>query len=129
MSRDKIPLYPDEDTIARQVVGPKRAREWPDKARYLEDKEGFPRIDVLMGGRFWPAVVEYFRARHGLMLPGGADPVAIGKTKISDRVRVVPFKPDGRENFDGEEASATRSGWNAGRDSKQGARFPSHQKR
>lgn len=52
-----IPLYPSESEIAVLVLGAKRAREWPAKARYLEDKHGLPRIDQVMGGRFWPAVI------------------------------------------------------------------------
>jgi hypothetical protein len=55
MSRsNNAPLYPDEAEIARRVLG-KRAREWPGKAVLLE-RDGLPKIDPLMGGRFWPAV-------------------------------------------------------------------------
>ncbi|MEY9184883.1 hypothetical protein [Bradyrhizobium sp. USDA 313] len=73
-----IPLYPSEAEIAVLVLGAKRAREWPAKARYLEDKHGLPRIDEVMGGRFWPAVVEYFRRRHGVSLDA------------PDRIHTVP---------------------------------------
>jgi hypothetical protein len=58
-------------TEATEVsVGPKRAKEWPRIAKILEDKEGLPRVDVLMGERFWPAVVAYFRIRHGMEVQG-----------------------------------------------------------
>lgn len=97
-----IPMYPDEDRIALEVMGPARAKEWPSKARYLEDKHGLPRVDELMGGRFWPAVVEYFKTRHGIALPPAVDGGSNSQT-INARVRVVPFKPDGKENFDGPE--------------------------
>jgi hypothetical protein len=43
-------------------------------------------VDELMGGRFWPAVVEYFRRRHGLDV--------LAQTPISNRICILPFKPD-----------------------------------
>jgi hypothetical protein len=79
-----MPLYPSESEIAVAVMGSKRAKEWPAKARYLEDKHGLPRVDELMGGRYWPAVIAYFNIRHGLA----------GGTPTNSRVRIVPFKPD-----------------------------------
>jgi hypothetical protein len=61
---DHIPLYPDEATIAVLVLG-KRAKDWPRIAKYMEDKHGLPRVDELMGGRYWPAVEECFGLRQG----------------------------------------------------------------
>jgi hypothetical protein len=89
-----IPLYPDEATIALLVLGPKGAKDWPRVAQFLEDKHGLPRVDELMGGRFWPAVVAYFRIRHGMKVDG------IDQGRISSRIRIVPFKPDGKDHFD-----------------------------
>jgi hypothetical protein len=88
MTREQMPLYPDEAMIAAAVLGPKRAKSWPRIASYLEDKQGLPRLDELMGGRFWPAVVAYFRIRHGMKVDG------VDQDRISSRVRIVPFKPD-----------------------------------
>jgi hypothetical protein len=88
MTTDQMPLYPDEAMIAAAVLGPKRAKDWPRIASYLEDKQGLPRLDELMGGRFWPAVVAYFRIRHGMKVDG------VDQGRISSRVRIVPFKPD-----------------------------------
>jgi hypothetical protein len=85
---DIMPLYPDEATIAVAVLGSKRAKQWSSIARFLEDKHGLPRVDELMGGRYWPAVEAYFRVRHGMQV----DPVDRGR--ISSRVRIVPFAPD-----------------------------------
>jgi hypothetical protein len=68
------------------------------------ERDGLPKIDSLMGGRFWSAVRQWFLDRHGLMgqlLGGEALPA---KT----RVRIVPFAPDGEVDFDGEKAQATR---------------------
>lgn len=120
MGDDHIPLFPDENTIAREVMGPKRAKDWPAKARYLEDKHGFPKVDELMGGRFWPAVVEFFRARHGLKLRDRLDEGegAAPQSKPSAGIRVVPFKADGREQYDGEEASASHDRRSRGRDNR-----------
>jgi hypothetical protein len=46
-------LYPDEKRLAQWILGD-RAREWLAKAAVLE-RQGLPRIDPFMGGRFWPA--------------------------------------------------------------------------
>lgn len=90
---DRLPLYPDEKTIALAVMGSARAKDWPAKARYLE-KKGLPRIDELMGGRFWPAVVEFFKIRHGLV-------IGVSGTSVAPNgIRIMPFAPDGKENFD-----------------------------
>lgn len=56
---DDMPLYPSEAQIARAVLGD-RAKDWKRIVKVLEDKEGFPPIIHLMGGRFWPAVVAFF---------------------------------------------------------------------
>jgi hypothetical protein len=95
-------LYPDEAKLARLVLG-QRAREWPAKAMVLE-REGLPRIDPLMGGRFWPAVKKWFFIRHGIDAesPTGATIAA------KSRVRIVPFAPDGEADFDGEKAKSAR---------------------
>lgn len=85
---DRVPLYPSESELAILVLGTKKAKEWPRIASYLENKLGLPRVDGLMGGRFWPAVDAYFRIRHGM----GVD--SINKGRVSTRVRVVPFRPD-----------------------------------
>lgn len=88
---DAMPLYPDEKAIARAVMG-SRAKDWPAKARFLEDTDGLPRVDVLMGGRFWPAVVEYFKARHGI----GTDSLA---PSIRGGIRIGPLAQDGVERL------------------------------
>jgi hypothetical protein len=64
MSREPSSLYPDEDELARCVLG-KKAKQWASIAATLE-REGLPRIDPLMGARFWPAVCAFLDQRHGL---------------------------------------------------------------
>jgi hypothetical protein len=76
-SRD-FGLFPSEAEIARRLS--QTPQEWAAKARVLE-RDGLPRIDTLMGGRYWPAVRAYFHARYGL---SGAEALA----------------PDGPENLD-----------------------------
>jgi hypothetical protein len=90
------PLYPDETEIARRVLG-ERAREWPGMAAVLE-REGLPKIDRLMGGRFWPAVQQFFLDRHGV----ATQPSHGAPLPAKSRVRLVPFAPDGEPDFDGE---------------------------
>ena len=72
-------LYPSEAIVARLVLGD-RAKEWPAKAVLLE-RDGLPRIDPLMGGRYWPAVVAFFHRRYGIS-------------------NVEMAQPDGGENLD-----------------------------
>ncbi|UFW82889.1 hypothetical protein BjapCC829_23150 [Bradyrhizobium barranii] len=64
-----MPLYPTEAQIARAVLGD-RAKEWRRIAKVLEDKEGLPKINELMGGRFWPAVVAFFYGWQSVPISG-----------------------------------------------------------
>jgi hypothetical protein len=93
-------LYPSEAVIARWVLGD-RSTAWPAKAVLLE-RLGLPKIDPLMGGRFWPAVKVWFLRRHGL------DTSAKATMPTHQRIRAVPFAPDGEADFDGEKAQAAR---------------------
>jgi hypothetical protein len=45
------------------------------------ERDGLPRVDPLVGGRYWPAIRMFFHARYGL---SGAEALA----------------PDGPENLD-----------------------------
>jgi hypothetical protein len=56
-------LFPCEDEIARRLS--QSPRDWPSRATVLE-RAGFPTVDPLMGGRFWPAVEAYWKRRYGL---------------------------------------------------------------
>lgn len=62
---DRLPLFLDGATTARLVLGPQRVALWNSMAPLLEAK-GMPKIDPLMGGRYWPAVRRWFDARHGI---------------------------------------------------------------
>jgi hypothetical protein len=85
--RADMTLYPSESELAVLVLG-KRAKDWPRVASYLEDKHGLPRIDELMGGRYWPAVAAFFRQRNNMDLIDG-----IVRRAVSSRIRIVPPPP------------------------------------
>lgn len=68
-------LYPSEEEIARRVLGPCKAKDWAALAAVWE-REGLPRIDALVGRRYWPAVRTWFDHRNGLRqecVPASAD--------------------------------------------------------
>lgn len=71
-------LFPCEAEIARRLS--QTAGEWKAKAAVLE-RDGLPRIDPVMGGRYWPAVQAYWNRRYG-----------ISSIEVS--------QPDGGENLD-----------------------------
>jgi hypothetical protein len=71
-------LFPSESEIAKRLS--QNPLEWPAKAIVLE-RQGLPRIDPLMGGRYWPAVEAYWHKRYGLST-------------------IDVHQPDGKENFD-----------------------------
>ena len=71
-------LFPDEQEIARRLSQEPKA--WAGKAIVLE-RDGLPRVDPVMGGRYWPAVFAWWNRRYGLSI-------------------VEVSQPDGRDNFD-----------------------------
>jgi hypothetical protein len=71
-------LFPSEIEIARRLN--QIPSQWSAKAKILE-RNGFPRIDPLMGGRYWPAVEAYWQRRYGLS-------------------SMDVHQPDGKENLD-----------------------------
>jgi hypothetical protein len=76
-------LFPCEAEIARRLS--QSAKRWRGIVRQLE-REGLPKMDPLMGGRFWPAVVAFFHARYGVGTEGS--------------VVICPGPPDGEEHWD-----------------------------
>lgn len=71
-------LFPCEEEIARRLS--QTAPDWAAKAKVLE-RDGLPRINPLMGGRYWPAVQAYWNRTYGLS-------------------NVEVSQPDGEENLD-----------------------------
>jgi hypothetical protein len=84
-------LYPDEKEIARLVLGG-RAKNWKAIAQ-LDERRGLPPIDVLHGGRYWPAVKRFYDNFNGLTNEG---PRAVARG-----VRIVTPPEDGPEYWDG----------------------------
>lgn len=72
-------LFPSEAEIAARLCQPPKA--WAALAVVLE-REGLPRIDPLLGGRYWPAVRSFLDRRSGL----------VPATR-------VPVGPDGEETW------------------------------
>jgi hypothetical protein len=72
---DKLPLFADETAIGAAVLGPKRACEWKALAA-LYERQGLPKIDEVMGGRYVPAVKAFFDRAYGLdasLVPAAPD--------------------------------------------------------
>jgi hypothetical protein len=71
-------LYPCEAEIARRLS--QSEKHWRQIAPQLE-RQGLPKIDPIMKGRFWSAIEAFFRTRHGLD-------------------NIVTSQPDGEERWD-----------------------------
>ena len=81
-------LFPDEAEIAKLVLGTKRAKAWPGLAVVLE-RSGLPRVNVMFGGRYWPAVRAFLdRYHHVSREPRGLDADARTGNAIPARYRV-----------------------------------------
>lgn len=65
MARARGGLFPCEAEIARRLS--QDAKAWAGKAIILE-RDGMPRIDPVMGGRYWPAVLAWWNRRYGLSI-------------------------------------------------------------
>lgn len=76
--RPSYGLFVSEAEIARRLS--QSLPEWKAKAPLLE-RRGLPRIDPLMGGRYWPAIEAFWRRRYAL-------------------ASIEPSQPDGGENLD-----------------------------
>ena len=81
-------LYGSEADVSDMVLGPGRVREWRDKAIVLE-REGLPKIDPLMGGRYLPAVRRWFDQRNGVM-PGNTSFRVSGTEKWPKQKPALP---------------------------------------
>ena len=71
-------LFPCDAEIGRRLS--QAPLDWAAKSVILE-RDGLPKIDPVMGGRFWPAVLAYWHRRYGLS-------------------NVPISQPDGEENLD-----------------------------
>ena len=71
-------LFPCEEEVALRLS--QHPKDWRALAVILE-RDGLPRIDPIMGGRFWPAVLAFWYRRYGL-------------------TSTQPSQPDGEENLE-----------------------------
>jgi hypothetical protein len=55
----ELPLFADERSLSDAVLGRGKYTHWRAVVPLLE-RRGFPTIDGLMGGRYWPAVKAFF---------------------------------------------------------------------
>ena len=65
-------LFLCEAEIASQLS--QSERHWRAVVRQLE-RDGPPKIDKLMGGRYWPVVTAFFDRRYGLDKIGTDQPI------------------------------------------------------
>jgi hypothetical protein len=73
---DQLPLFATDAELAGAILGDRRAH-WPKIATLLETK-GLPKVNLLMGGRYVPAVKQFFDADNGVLeavLPSAPDGV------------------------------------------------------
>jgi hypothetical protein len=61
--RQAVGLFLSEAEIARLLK--QDPKDWPSIALILE-RNGFPRVDPIMGCRYWPACESYFDRQYGL---------------------------------------------------------------
>jgi hypothetical protein len=59
-----LPLYATDEELAQAILG-KRANDWPMLLALYEPR-GFPKISPLTGGRYVPAVLQFFDAKEGV---------------------------------------------------------------
>jgi hypothetical protein len=98
------PLYASEEQVADLVLGPGRLRDWKDRAAILE-REGLPKIDPMMGGRYLPAVRTFFDQRNGVILgqhgkpvlkmPDGKDNIPCPRPRPASKQKLAPPTPLG----------------------------------
>lgn len=57
--------YPDDKELAVVLLGKDRAHRFPEIVM-IEERHGFPRVDPLYGGRYWPAIQAFYARRMKL---------------------------------------------------------------
>jgi hypothetical protein len=62
---DDLPLFANDNDLGEAILGKKRASEWKALAP-LYERQGLPKIDALMAGRYVPAVKAFFDRAYGL---------------------------------------------------------------
>lgn len=64
-SIENLPLFASDAEIGTVLLGSKRASEWSALAA-LYERQGFPKVDPIMGGRYVPAIKAFFDKQYGV---------------------------------------------------------------
>ena len=70
---ERLPLYATDDEIGEAVLGYDRSGEFKGLALLLE-RQGMPKIVPLLGGRYVPAVKQFFDSYNGVSTSAPAAP-------------------------------------------------------
>ena len=71
---ENLPLFASDAEIGAALLGSKRASEWKVLAP-LYERQGFPKVDPVMGGRYVPAIKAFFDKQYGVatLVPAAPD--------------------------------------------------------
>ncbi|WP_079568018.1 hypothetical protein [Bradyrhizobium erythrophlei] len=74
---DRLPLFSTDEEIGEAVLGWDRRREFTGLAQ-LHERDGLPKISLVWGGRYVPAVKAFFDSEYGLsatapLVPNGIE--------------------------------------------------------
>lgn len=73
LTLETLPLYATDEDIGEAVLGRERKGEFKGLAVLLE-RQGMPKISPLLGGRYVPAVKQFFDIYNGLSQSAPARP-------------------------------------------------------
>ena len=62
---EHLPLFASDAEVGAALLGTKRASEWRALVA-LYERQGFPKIDPVMGGRYVPAIKAFFDKQYGI---------------------------------------------------------------
>lgn len=83
---ETLPLFAGEAELGAALLGPQRACEWKALAP-LYERQGLPKIDEIMGGRYVPAVKAFFDQQYSLSPLVPAAPDGIERPEAWNRSR------------------------------------------
>jgi len=97
---DQLPLYASDEAIGEAVLGRARRCEFATMAG-LHERDGMPKIDLVWGGRYVPAVKAFLDAQYGLaaavpLAPNGVEGSFHARGRTPDKSGLeVAKKTDG----------------------------------
>jgi len=81
---DRLPLYATDEEIGEVVLGFEKRGEFVKLAVLLE-RQGMPKISPLLGGRYVPAVKQFFDTYNGLSQSAPMAPKGVEGEWVSGR--------------------------------------------